>query len=39
MMDFKKKYFNFFTDGRYKNLETSIKNKLAEREVKTISFL
>ena len=38
-MDFKKKYFNFFTEGRDKNLETSIKNKLAEREVKTISFL
>ena len=38
-MNLKQKYFNFLKKSREENLKDDIKNLMALREVKTITFL
>ena len=38
-MNFKKKYYHHLIEGRSKNLENILKEKMADREFKTFIFL
>ena len=38
-MNFKKKYYHHLIEGRSKNLENTLKEKMADREFKTFIFL